>query len=360
MNKVESYNVNSYLSIKRIAGVSLAITLCFYVLFILKRHFSRPMLPPIDTEGIRPAYWVVILVNIVFSFVMVFSLFLYQRKVLSYRFKKKRNELAVNIIGSLLIGVAISTLITLLQHLIWAPPVVARHHSLFNVICRSWLGDLPLIILPVLISYLMRSMHLEKIAAIENETLRAENLNSRYEALKNQLDPHFLFNSMNTLKSLITIDSVKAENYVQQLSTVLRYTLQKKEVVTLAEELKSTADYCRMLKIRYGDNLQFNHHIEHERYDNYLVLPLAIQGLVENVIKHNVISSKQPLTIQITTDDSNHLIVSNKIQPKITEEESSGIGLANLTERYRLRWNENVEICNDGTNFSVTLPLKEN
>ena len=198
------------------------------------------------------------------------------------------------------------------------------------------------------------------LAAVENEALRAENMRSRYETLKNQLDPHFLFNSMNTLQSLITVDSDRAEEYVQQLCTVLRYTLQRKEVVTLAEELVCTADYCRMLKIRYGDNLIFDHHINHERYDDYLVPPLAIQGLVENAIKHNVISTKQPLTVHISTDDDEHLAVSNKIQPKVMEEESSGIGLANLCERYRLQWDKKVEIFDDGNNFIVTLPLVKN
>ena len=84
---------------------------------------------------------------------------------------------------------------------------------------------------------------------------------------------------------------------------------------------------------------------------------MAIQGLVENAIKHNVISAKQPLTVSISTDNDNHLIVSNKIQPKITEEEGSGIGLANLAERYRLQWDKKVEIFDDGNNFVVTLPL---
>jgi LytS/YehU family sensor histidine kinase len=89
------------------------------------------------------------------------------------------------------------------------------------------------------------------------------------------------------------------------------------------------------------------------------VLPLSIQGLIENAIKHNVISSKQPLTVHIHTDDNNHLIISNKIQQKIGKEDGAGIGLANLAERYRIKWNEKVEIFNDGTNFSVTLPLKQ-
>jgi sensor histidine kinase YesM len=114
------------------------------------------------------------------------------------------------------------------------------------------------------------------------------------------------------------------------------------------------------MKMRYGDNLKFEHSIDHDRYDHYYVLPLSIQGLIENAIKHNVISSKQPLTVKIFADNDNHLIISNEIRQKIGKEEGTGIGLANLAERYRLKWNEKVEIFDDGKNFSVTLPLKEN
>ena len=225
---------------------------------------------------------------------------------------------------------------------------------------RGYLGDCSLMAIAIMAVCLMRAQYREKMADVENETLRAENMASRYEALKNQLDPHFLFNSLNTLRSLIEDDADKAENFIQQLSVVLRSTLQNKEVVTLAEELDGVRSYCRMMKIRYGDNLIFDHGIDHDTYDDYYVLPLSIQGLIENAIKHNVISSKQPLTVCIHTDDNNHLIISNKIQQKIGEEVGTGIGLANLAERYRIKWNENVEIFDDGKIFSVTLPLKQN
>ena len=357
MNRNEKNNVNSYLSIKKITILSLAITIGFYVLFVLKRYFSRPMMPMEEPPEVRPSYWVVIGVNIVFSLIMTFCLFLYERKVLGYHFRRKRDELVANIVGSLIVGLFLSTLITLVNHLLWSPP--GHDHIPARVFVRCWVGDMPLIILPVIISYMLRSMHVENMVAVENESLRAESLSSRYEALKNQVDPHFLFNSLNTLQSLIDVDAEKAEEFVQQMSSVLRYTLQSKEVATLAEEINCVRAYCIMMKMRYGDNLLFDHHIDHAKFDHYLVLPLSIQGLMENAIKHNVISSKQPLTIHISTNDNNQLIISNKIQPKINKEEGSGIGLANLSERYRLKWNENVEISDDGKIFSVTLPLKE-
>ena len=116
--------------------------------------------------------------------------------------------------------------------------------------------------------------------------------------------------------------------------------------------------YCNLMQIRYGDNLHFNFNID-PKYLSYLLLPLSLQTLVENAIKHNVISGKQPLQVSIVTTGEQSLKVSNPIQPKIMEEAGNGIGLANLSERYQLKWNRNVEIINDGTSFEVVLPLVE-
>ena len=395
----QRYNdVDNYLSLKRIFMMTLAITIAYYSLFVLSHYFGRPSFSSaneeemVDSErehvvdpnksvfGVFQEQWpglfrgdrfqpgykfkvprfsVVLLFNVPFTFLLIFSVFLYNRKIMGKSYRLRRDELLINIVGTLLIASVLSAICTILQLYIW-PNRPDPNRSLLGYISRGLLGDLSLVAIAFVFSYLQRSLYQEKKIAVENETLRAENLRTRYEALKNQLDPHFLFNSMNTLQSLITIDTDRAEEYVQQLCTVLRYTLQKHEVVTLAEELECTADYCRMLKIRYGDNLVFDHHINHERYDNHLVPPLAIQGLVENAIKHNVISAKQPLTVHISTDEASHLIVSNKIQPKVMKEESNGVGLANLVERYRLQWDKKVEIFDDGTDFVVTLPLVEN
>ena len=398
--KKDTFNEeDNYISLKRIVMLSLIITLAYFAIFVLTHYFSRPMFDnPIEIESLdgqdfvvlngdtlqlkemtrlnpstphesrnyhpepsehkRPQFFYKVLVNIPLTFIMVLILLLFDKKIMSLKLKKKRDEFIAIIIGSLLLGIIMSSLCIAFQWYCW--PSWRPPHSLFVCIVKGWLGDLPIYAIAVLSAYLLRSVYFEKKAAVENETLRAENLTSRYEALKTQTDPHFLFNSLNTLKSLIDVDVEKAEDFVQQLSTVLRYTLKTEETVTLAQELDCVRPYCQMMKMRYGDNLLFDHHIEHEKYDNYYVLPLSIQGLIENAIKHNVVSSKQPLTIRIHTDNDNHLIVSNKIQPKIGKEEGTGIGLANLSERYRIKWNENVEIFDDGKIFSVTLPLKLN
>ena len=391
MDKQKMNEVDNYLSLKQIVILSLAITITYYALFSLTHYFGRTSfsnsndleLATVEqersvfeeaqkqwpglfrAERFQPGYEhkkvrfsTEMFFNVPFTFLMIFSVFLYNRKVMGMTFKRRGDELLVNIIGTLLIAAVLSAICTLLQLYLW-PYRPTPHRSMIGYISRGMLGDFSLIAIAFVFSYLQRSLYQEKQIAVENESLRAENLTSRYEALKTQMDPHFLFNSLNTLKTLIDIDSDKAEDFVHQLSTVLRYTLKNEEVVTLAMELDCVRSYCQMMKIRYGDNLVFDHHIDHEKYDNYHVLPLSIQGLIENAIKHNVISSKQPLMVRILTDDSNHLIVSNEIHPKIGKEEGSGIGLSNLSERYRIKWNENVEIFDDGKIFSVTLPLKQ-
>ena len=373
--------------------LSLVVTMAYYFLFTLNHYFARPSFDereteqrrneakdeastmkfddaravsnerraefPVSPEKMRKDFYKKVLLNIPMTFIMVFTVLLLCRYIFSRNIKRRRDEIALVVVGTLLVVFVLSALCTLFQ-LNVLPDRPGPRRTTFQYVLRGYLGDCSLMAIAIMAVFLVRLKYLEKVADVENETLRAENMASRYEALENQMDPHFLFNSLNTLKSLIDVDVDKAGDFVHQLSTVLRYTLKNEEVVTLAQELDCVRPYCQMMKIRYGDNLLFDHYIDHEKYDSYYVLPLSIQGLVENAIKHNVISTKQPLTINIMTDDDNHLIVSNKIQPKIGKEEGTGIGLANLAERYRIKWDENVEIFDDGTIFRVTLPLKLN
>ena len=394
MNRIRAHIVvDKYLPIKRIVILSFVVTMAYYFLFTLNHYFARPSFDereaeqrrneakdeastmkfddaravsnerraefPEPPEKMRKDFYKKVLLNIPMTFIMVFTVLLLCRYIFGRNIKRRSDEIALVVVGTLLVVFVLSALCTLFQLYVF-PDWPGPRRKPYQYIMRGYLGDCSLMAIAIMAVFLVRLKYLEKVADVENETLRAENMASRYEALENQMDPHFLFNSLNTLKSLIDVDVDKAGDFVHQLSTVLRYTLKNEEVVTLAQELDCVRPYCQMMKIRYGDNLLFDHHIDHEKYDSYYVLPLSIQGLVENAIKHNVISTKQPLTINVMTDDDNHLIVSNKIQPKIGKEEGTGIGLANLAERYRIKWDENVEIFDDGTIFRVTLPLKLN
>jgi sensor histidine kinase YesM len=340
---------------RNILLLSLAISVGFHLLFSLSAFFGdtlffsepKPM-PHKQFNFLR------VLTFTACSYVMVFCVFLFNRRMLRANFKKNYVRLTWIIIGSLLITAAFSVFFNSFP--IWADLVEPKPGFMPRVLRNGLVKDFLLAAIVILIVQLLKTLHERNQIAVENETLRAENISTHYEALKSQLDPHFMFNSLNTLQSLINVDAKKAHDYVQELSQVLRSTLQNKEVVTLEQELQGVQAYCNLLQIRYGENLRFDFQID-PKYNDYQLLPLSVQGLVENAIKHNVISGKQPLVVRIMTVDDGFLKVLNPIQPKIMDEPGNGIGLANLTERYRLKWDKNVEIVNDGHDFMVTLPL---
>jgi len=190
---------------------------------------------------------------------------------------------------------------------------------------------------------------------VENQRLVAENIRNRYEALKNQLDPHFLFNSLNTLDGLIGYDDDKARQYLQNLSSTFRYAIQNKTVATLKEELKFAECYEYLMKIRYGDSLNIQYAVD-EKYSLYCILPLSLQTLIENAVKHNVVNDRHPLTIRLETTENDTIKISNAIRPKIDSAAGEGVGLSNLVERYRLLFGMEVAISKTDF-FTVEIPL---
>ena len=190
---------------------------------------------------------------------------------------------------------------------------------------------------------------------LENQRLVAENILNRHEALKNQLNPHFLFNSLNTLDGLIGFDNEKAHSYLHNLSSTFRYTIQNKEITTLKDELSFVESYAYLMKIRYGDNFCIEYAVD-ERYNHYYITPLSLQVLMENAIKHNIVNDRHPLTLRIETTERDTIRISNAIQPKINKSSGEGIGLANLIERYRLLFGMEIIVTKDG-NFTVEIPL---
>jgi len=200
----------------------------------------------------------------------------------------------------------------------------------------------------------------KKNILLENEKLRAENIQSKYEALRSQLNPHFLFNSLNALNLLIRENPASALEYVERLSEVLRYTLKSSEenLVPLSEELEFTNSYIRLLKTRYEENIIIDVQIN-PVYASCNIPPLSLQLLIENAVKHNIISKNSPLQIQITSTENKNIIVKNNLAPKLTAEEKSGTGLANLSKRYQLITGKEINITNDTNSFSVEIPVIE-
>lgn len=346
-----------YLPMKTVAIVAIIISLGFHVIMMLSFFFGNTLFSS-EIVNLYPHHFNIwrFLYFTTTSYIIVFLILIYNRRILSFSYKNKYIELTLIVLGSLLIAAVFG--IGFVYTRAALAPIHPKPEFLYNVMKDSLVRDLTMSAVVLIVVQLIRSQYYQKTIAVENEALRSENLLTRFEALKSQLDPHFLFNSLNTLQSLITLDTEKAENYLQQLSSVLRYTLQNKEVISLEEELKCVHSYCEMMQIRYGENLKFEFNID-AKYNNSSVLPLSLQSLIENSVKHNVISSKQPLVVTVATGD-NSISVSNPIQAKATPEESNGIGLANLTERYRLKWNKTVEITDNGSTFCVKLPLVQN
>lgn len=194
-------------------------------------------------------------------------------------------------------------------------------------------------------------------AAINLEKLRSEQLASQYETLKSQVNPHFLFNSLNVLTSLVHQDPDTAVRFIKKLSEVYRFVLdsRKQEVVDLRTEMTFVNDYMYLQKIRFGDNLICKTDIPNNVL-NKVVPPLSIQMLVENAIKHNEVSSDYPLQIQIFADDET-ITVSNNRRLRRNTDPSSGFGLDNIRDRYEFLSGKKVLITQTESIFEVKLPL---
>lgn len=195
-------------------------------------------------------------------------------------------------------------------------------------------------------------------ASLEAEKLKTEQVTAQLESLKNQISPHFLFNSLNTLVALIPENQQHAIDFTQKLSEVYRYIIQYKEreLVQLKTELDFIKSYVFLLKMRYPENLTVDYRI-HEKEMNSHVAPLAIQMLIENAIKHNVISKTHPLCIEVYTEKGGSIVVKNKLQLKQVHEKSTKTGLENIKKRYQYLSNRTIDIINTSNSFLVAIPL---
>jgi sensor histidine kinase YesM len=194
--------------------------------------------------------------------------------------------------------------------------------------------------------------------SIDAERLQKESIAAQYESLKTQVNPHFLFNSFNVLSNLVYEDQGKAVKFIKQLSDVYRYVLESrtKELVNLKDELHFLKSYVFLQQMRFGDKLRIEMSLDDVQSQ---VAPLALQMLLENAIKHNIVSQDDPLTVRVFRD-GNFIIVENNLQVKtVVAEESSGLGLENIMKRYEFLSSVKVQILNSGSHFIVKLPIIE-
>ncbi len=216
----------------------------------------------------------------------------------------------------------------------------------------------------VLMSILLLSIEIStqffrnwKSSLVEIEKYKSESLQAQLQNLKNQINPHFLFNNLSVLSSLVYKDQDKAVEFISQLSKVYRYLLdnQNAELVTVEEEFRFITSYVFLLRIRFDRNLVFTTDVKKEDLSR-LIPPMALQILIENAIKHNELSGDHPLTITITSSDQK-LIVSNNLQLKQQHEAGSQTGLQNIRARYKFFTDSQVEVISNSESFTVKIPL---
>jgi len=218
--------------------------------------------------------------------------------------------------------------------------------------------DFFLALVVIICIYVIRLVFQNQKNRLEIQSLKIENLQRQFDALKNQVSPHFLFNSLSSLKTLINESPEVAQEYLNHLSTVLRYTLQVNEnrLVRLSDELEFVESYFFLIKLRFTKNISLVQSISNELL-GYKVPPLALQILMENAVRHNEISKRNPLEISIATTQNQTLVVSNTINKKFAPEPGAGVGLVNLSNQYRILGDQDISIRKEDQKFIVEIPL---
>ena len=195
-----------------------------------------------------------------------------------------------------------------------------------------------------------------QVSNLEAEKLKAEMMTYKYESLRNQLNPHFLFNSFNVLSDLVYKDQELAVKFISQMSDLYRYVIDNSdnEVISLAEELNFLESYIFLLKTRFEKNLDIR--LKLEVADNDIIVPMALQLLIENAVKHNEISSAKPLIVEITRKDD-YILVGNNLQQKSVENNSKKTGLRNIIQQYAFLTDKKIDVKQTINRFEVLIPI---
>jgi two-component system LytT family sensor kinase len=258
------------------------------------------------------------------------------------------------IVGMLVAAVSAAVMVTLIGLIIhemsWAQLANPFKLNLIYGGLINLLFHLLHIISLLLIQYQTKSKEAEELRFISSQ--------AEIQLVKNQINPHFLFNNLNVLSAMVIRDNPDANKFIEEFAKVYRYILrnQEKDLVTLQSDMEFITPYVYLLKQRFTDGLQISMNIDPANLQK-MVIPAAVQMLIENAIKHNIVSQQHPLTIEIHANGNNMLTVSNNLQLKKAVEESTSIGLDNIQKRYNMIAGKSVEVLRTDTKFEVALPL---
>lgn len=255
------------------------------------------------------------------------------------------------LIISLVTGVGVMFLLALLQQ-----ELISQLDFGPNMLMIEVRGVLVNVTFYMFIHFLYQNYQHQKVS-IELERTKMDNLAAQYELLKQQVNPHFLFNSLNTLKYMVENQDEHSVDFILKLSDFYRFTLEsrKLDLIPVSEELNILEAYIFLLKARFEDGLDISLNIDKAHYSSYIP-PFTLQLLIENCIKHNVVSLDKPLHVRICSEND-FIIVDNKIQLKRTKEASAGVGLENIKQRYLHLLDKKVIVEPGDTHFTVKLPV---
>ncbi|WP_298486812.1 2TM domain-containing protein [uncultured Maribacter sp.] len=334
-------------------GRAILIGTLIYIVFIAIYYITGSISPEFNVEMAWRMYWQ----NMIFSLVLYFA----NAYWIEYHIKAFKNNLftikrfLIAILGNVvfsLLGVFVSDLII---------EVGIYKLSFWNFFGGQHLEEYRMsMLISIVISLVFYAIWYYKNRQenkVKEQKIIAGTASAKFDALKNQLDPHFLFNSLNVLTSLIEEDPYQAQKFTTSLSKVYRYVLEQKnkDLVSVDEELQFAKTYIKLLKMRFEDSIIL------EIPDNCTnpeakIIPLSLQLLLENAVKHNIVTTEKPLSISVYEEDGN-LCVTNNIQEKRVVKKSSGVGLKNIQERYAILTDRNVEISKETMEFTVRLPM---
>lgn len=310
--------------------------------------------------NVRYRYFMMFLQPLNYLYAAIFGIFIHETVYLSGKLLDKKNSWDKGPVKRILFQVFSSLLIALF----WVIGIrLIINYLIFHGKLVIFSDELMLlaIVVSLLVIYNLAELGFylnEKFRSslAEVERFRKENAEYQFEMLKLQLNPHFLFNSLNTLSSLVHTDPVKAAEFIHRLSDVYRYVLENrnKELVLLREEMEFIRSFAFLQGLRFQGMIDFRFEIGEELLDRQ-VAPMTLQLLIENAVKHNIVSSKQPLDIVISSENDN-LIVKNNLQFK-EEVSGTGVGLKNISSRYAFLTDRKVEIIKEDNLFKVIIPL---
>ncbi|GAA0872289.1 histidine kinase [Gangjinia marincola] len=307
--------------------------------------------------GLDEALWIQYYTAIIYSTVLYLCNFIFFRAFIK-NYKDKIFTLKVLSMG--LVGaILISFIGIFILHFFF--DVIVDGENIVDFIENENLGmywiSILISIVATIIFYIIYYYKSRQEDKVKVQKIIAGTASAKFDALKNQLDPHFLFNSLNVLTSLIEENPDQAQKFTTSLSKVYRYVLEQKskELVTVDEELAFAKTYVRLLKMRFEDSIVFELP-EEVSNPEAKVVPLSLQLLLENAVKHNIVSAEKPLHIKIE-EENGYLVVKNNLQTKEVIKKSSGVGLVNITQRYSLLSKREVGIFSDEKQFCVKLPM---